>query len=213
MAAVVAHPTFHSSGHSFAPYHSGFACLHQQPHYRPSTAARVDRNPFEAFGPRHHGGTKSRSAAQSWRQSESVDRTSTVTTPKYRRGGPSHSRTPSTSSEASSSSWRERSRSPAVAAVELQPETPQAKPEEPNAPVTFVYTASDLLRLKDSPLVGLSAKSQAIVDDLVAHHVWRRGPHQEGKRRRNRGISKQRSSSGSSTSSTADDSERLDHNH
>ena len=76
--------------------------------------------------------------------------------------------------------------------------------------MTRVYSPADLLRLRASPLVGLSEKSQAVVEDLVAHHVWRRGPHQEGKRRRNRGTSKQPSSSGSSASSTADDSERFD---
>lgn len=207
MATVAAPPAFHSSSYAA---HNGFAAFHR-PHYRAPIA--VQHNPFP---PRHHSGAKSPSGAASWRHSESVDRTPIVlpivtrtTTPKYRRGGPSHSRTPSTSSEASSSSWRERSVSPAVATVELQPAT-QPKPKEPKVPV---YNIADLLRLSASPLVGISAESQAVVDDLVAHHVWRRGPH--GRRRRNRGTSNQRSSSRSSTSrsstsSTIDDSERSD---
>jgi hypothetical protein len=213
MASVVAPPAFHSSGHSFAPHHNnGFAAFnHQQlTHYRVPTA--VHHNPFGAFGPRHHSGAKSPSAAASWRHSESADRTpiATRTAPKYRRGGPSHSRTPSTSSEASTGSWRERSRSPAVATVELQP-----KPKEPTkASEALIYTVADLLRLSASPLVGISAESQAVVDDLVAHHVWRRGPQlgtpKAGRRHRNRGTSRQGSSSGSSTSSTVDDSERSD---
>ncbi|KAH9051795.1 hypothetical protein EDB87DRAFT_1836191 [Lactarius vividus] len=209
MATVAASPAFHTS--SFAA-HNGFAAFHQ-PHYRAPTT--VQRNPFGAFTPRHYSGAKSPSGAASWRHSESVDRTpitTRTTTPKYRRGGPSHSRTPSTSSEASSSSWRERSVSPAVATVELQPAT-QPKPQEPKAPV---YNIADLLRLSASPLVGISAESQAVVDDHVAHHVWRRGPQSgTGRRRRNRGTSNQRSSScsstsHSSTSSTVDDSERSD---
>ncbi|KAH8985753.1 hypothetical protein EDB86DRAFT_2320850 [Lactarius hatsudake] len=208
MATVAAPPAFHSS---FAT-HNGFAAFHQSPYRAP---AAVQHNPFGAFAPRHHSGAKSPSGAASWRHSESVDRTPIVartTTPKYRRGGPSHSRTPSTSSEASSSSWRERSVSPAVATIELQPAT-EPKPKEPKVPV---YNIADLLRLSASPLVGISAESQAVVDDLVAHHVWRRGPHSgAGRRRRNRGTSNQRSSSRSSTSrsstsSTIDDSERSD---
>src|SRR6266702_7793423 len=127
MATVAAPPAFHS-----APHHNSFAVFNQHyqlSQYRDPTA--VQHNPFGAFAPRHHSGAKSPSAAASWRHSESVDRTpvATRTPPKYRRGGPSHSRTPSTSSEASSSSWRERSRSPAVATVELQPATQQAKPK------------------------------------------------------------------------------------
>ncbi|KAH9170062.1 hypothetical protein EDB89DRAFT_1980294 [Lactarius sanguifluus] len=197
MATVAALPAFHSS---FAT-HNGFSAFHQ-PHYR--APATVQHNPFGAFAPRHHSGAKSPSGAASWRHSESVDRTpiaTRATTPKYRRGGPSHSRTPSTSSEASSSSWRERSVSPAVATVELQPAT-QPKPKEPKIPV---YNIADLLRLSASPHVGISAESQAVVDDLVAHHVWRRIVGL-----RNQRSSSRSSTSRSSTSSTIDDSERSD---
>ncbi|KAI0296291.1 hypothetical protein B0F90DRAFT_1747070, partial [Multifurca ochricompacta] len=95
--------------------------------------------------------------------------------PKHRRGGPSHSRTPSTSSEASSSSWRSHSRSPAVTTVELRPVPQQSTESKISGPL--VYSAAELLRLSASPLVGISAGSQTIVNDLVAHHVWRRGPH------------------------------------
>jgi len=207
MATVVASPAFHSSGHAFAPQHT---------HYLAPTA--VYHDPFRAFAPRHHSGTKSPSSAASWRHTESAERTpiATRTTPTYRRSGPSHSRTPSTSSEASSTSWRERSRSPGVTTVELQPVTQEPKPKvEPKAHTALVYTAADLLRLSGSPLVGISAESQAVVNDHVAHQVWRRGPQsgttpRASRRRRNRGTSKQRSSSGSSTSSTVDDSERSD---
>lgn len=211
MATVAAPPAFYPSGPAFAPHHNGFAVFHQHhqlPHYRAPNA--VHHNPFGAFAPRHHSGSKSRSAAPSWRNPESVDRTpiATRTTPKHRSGGPSHSRTSSTSSEASSGSWRDRSRSPAVATVELQPVT---QPKEPKPAAALVYTAADLLRLSASPLVGISAESQAVVDDLVAHHVWRRGPQsgtpKAGRRRRGRVASEQQSSS---RSSTADDSERSD---
>ncbi len=71
-----------------------------------------------------------------------------------------------------------------------------------------VYSITDLLRLSASPMVGISAESKAVVEDLVAHHVWRRGAQtgtpKAGRRRRSHGTSKGRSSSGS----TADDSER-----
>ncbi|KAI9431916.1 hypothetical protein H4582DRAFT_2001336 [Lactarius indigo] len=230
MATLAASPAFLAP----SPHHNGFAAFHQ-PHYR--APAAVQHNPFGAFAPRHHSGTKSPSAAVSWRHSDSVDRTPiaprTSSTPKYRRGAPSHSRTPSTSSEASSSSWRERSVSPAVATIELQPPAQQPKPTGKSISISWrllglrlkittsepkaaVYNIADLLRLSASPLVGISAESQAVVDDLVAHHVWRRGP-QSGtpRRRRNRGTSNQRSSSRSSashssTSSTIDESERSD---
>ena len=114
--------TVSPSSHAFDSYHglAAFPHHHQQlPHYH---------NPFDAFASRHHSGNKSPSSAASWRRSESADPTPTIAirpTPKYRRGAPSHSRTPSTSSEASNGSWRDRSRSPAVATVELQPAAAQ----------------------------------------------------------------------------------------
>jgi hypothetical protein len=220
MTTLAVPSAFHPTGHAFAPHHGGFATFHHQPHHVPqyrAPAAVQHHNPFEAFSPHHHSGAKSASTAVSWRHSESVDRApapapiTTRPTPKHRRGAPSHSRTPSTSSEASSGSWRERSRSPAVATVELQPAATQPKPNTSTVPV---YSIADLLRLSNSPLVGISEESQAVVDDLVAHHVWRRGPQsgtpKPSRRRRNGGSSKQRSSSPSSNSSTADDSERID---
>ena len=61
----------------------------------------------------------------------------------------------------------------------------------------LVYSIADLLRLSSSPLVGISKESQIIVDDLVAHHVWRRGPQSgtpgAGGRRKSRDFSKSRS--------------------
>jgi hypothetical protein len=73
----------------------------------------------------------------------------------------------------------------------------------------FVYSAAELLRLSASPLVGISKESQDIVDDLVAHHVWRRGAQlgspRTGRRRNNRGTSKPQS-----LHTSTDDSERSD---
>ena len=61
----------------------------------------------------------------------------------------------------------------------------------------LVYSVVELLRLSSSPLVGISKESQVIVDDLVAHHVWRRGPQSgmpgAGGRRKSRDVSKSRS--------------------
>jgi hypothetical protein len=240
MTTLAVTSAFHPTGHAFAPHHGGFTAFHPQPHHVPqyrAPAAVQHHNPFEAFASRHHSGAKSASTAVSWRHSESVDRApapapiTTRPTPKHRRGAPSHSRTPSTSSEASSGSWRERSRSPAVATVELQSAAAQPKPNSKSISFSWVfqgcdlqsivlastvpvYSIADLLRLSNSPLVGISEESQAVVDDLVAHHVWRRGPQsgtpKPSRRRRNGGSSKQRSSSPSSNSSTADDSERID---
>ena len=76
-----------------------------------------------------------------------------------------------------------------------------------------VYSIDDLLGLSRSPLVEISVESQAVVDYHVKHQVWRRGPQgtpKAGRGRKNRGGSEQRSSSPSSASSTADDSERID---
>ena len=73
----------------------------------------------------------------------------------------------------------------------------------------FVYSATELLRLSASPLVGISKESQDVVDDLVAHYVWRRGPQsgfpRTGRRRNNRGTSKPQS-----LHTSTDDSEHSD---
>lgn len=119
MAAVLAPTSVHSSSHYLAPHRDTFPAFHQQ--HRGSAPA--PRNPFEAFASHHHSGGKSRSAAASWRHSESeppqavVRQPAPVRTPspKYRRSGVSHSRTPSTSSEASTTSWRSHERSPVTA--------------------------------------------------------------------------------------------------
>lgn len=150
MATLASPPAFHTSGHAFAPHHNGFAAFHHQhqlPQHHAPTAVQ-QHNPFEAFAPRHHSGAKSASAATSWRHSEPVDRVPIATrpTPKHRRGAPSHSRTPSTSSEASSSSWRERSRSPAVAAVDL-PAAPQPKPKGEPISFSWLFWGCDLNEL------------------------------------------------------------------
>lgn len=111
MAAVLAPSSVHSPSHLLSPHRDSFEL-------RGSAAASPShRNPFNAFAPHHHSSSKSRSAAASWRQSEPqavVHQPAPARTPspKYRRSGVSHSRTPSTSSEASSTSWRSRDRSP-----------------------------------------------------------------------------------------------------
>jgi hypothetical protein len=117
MAAVLAPSSVHSSSHLFVPHRDTFAAFHQ--HRGSAPASQSPRSPFDAFGPHHHNSAKSRSAAASWRHSEpqAVVRQAApvrAPSPKYRRPGLSHSRTPSTSSEASSTSWRSHDRSPSA---------------------------------------------------------------------------------------------------
>jgi len=107
MAAVVVPTSLHSASHAFPHHRNDFTTFHQHPHHRGPAVSH--RNPFEAFAPHHHSGPNSRSASASWRHSESVVRAPVLArtpSPKYRRSGPSHSRTPSTSSETSNTSWR-----------------------------------------------------------------------------------------------------------
>jgi hypothetical protein len=122
MAAVLAPSSVHSPSHLFAPHRDYVAAFQQ---HRGSAASQ--RKPFQAFAPHHHSSANSRSAAASWRHSDpqaAARAPALVDTPspKYRRSGPSHSRTPSTSSEASSTSWRSHVRSPAVTRVEVTEE-------------------------------------------------------------------------------------------
>jgi hypothetical protein len=112
MAAVLASSSAHSSSHLFVPHRDNFAAFH--PH----------RSSFGAFAPHHQSSGSSRSGFASWRHSELqavVPAPARVDThsPKYRRSGPSHSRTPSTSSEASSTSWRSHVRSQSVTRVDV----------------------------------------------------------------------------------------------
>jgi hypothetical protein len=200
MAAIVA-TSLHSSSHGFPPHRSDFTAFPQHLHRRgPATS---DQNPFEAFAPHHHSGPNSRSAAASWRHSEPVLRTipdRTLST-KYHRSGASHSGTHSTFD----TTWC------------LQIYSPTPKPDgkhfsflycdfpltiitaselHPKVSSLFVYSIAELLRLSTSPLVGINKESQAVVDDLVAHHVWRRGPQSRqqrvGDRRKSRDISQSR---------------------
>ncbi|KAH9991937.1 hypothetical protein BJV77DRAFT_478170 [Russula vinacea] len=201
MTAVLAHSSDHSSSQLFAPHRDTFAAFH--PH---RGSAGSHRNPFEAFAQHRHTGVKSRSTAASWRHSEAqtVARAPApidTPSPKWRLSGQSHSRTPSTSSETPSISWRSHVRSAAVRRVDMT--------EEPRASHPFVYSVGELLQLSASPLVGISKESQDIVDDLVARHVWRRGAQSGspkiGRRRNNRGTSKPRS-----LQTSTDDSEHSD---
>lgn len=188
MAAVLAPSSVHSSSHLLGPHRDTFAAFHQ--HRGSAPASHSARNPFNAFGPHQHGSPNSRSAAASWRHPEpqvvvrqpAPARTASA---KYRRPGPTHSRTPSTSSEASSTSWRSHDRSAATATKADVTEVPSG-PHNSKASSPFVYSAAELLRLSASPLVGISKESQDIVDDLVAHHVWRRGAHSSSPRTRRR---------------------------
>ncbi|KAI0247974.1 hypothetical protein BJV78DRAFT_1240733, partial [Lactifluus subvellereus] len=169
MAAVVSLACFHPSSHIF-----GFPTSPQHPHRPRGSAEPVARhNPFGAFSPRHHSSAKSLSTAASWRHSETVGRVTVPTrtsSPKYYRGGLTHY-----SSGNSNDSWRSHSSS-TVATIVRHPMAQQ--PDKPNLKVSppLVYPVAELLRLSASPLVGVSAESQLILDNLVAHHVWRRGP-------------------------------------
>jgi hypothetical protein len=202
MAVVLAPSSVHSSSHLLVPHRDTFGAIKQ--HRSSSTSYR---NPFEAFAPHHHSGANSRSAAASWRHSgpqtmararAAVDTTST----KLRRSGSSYSDTPSSSSEASGTSWRIRSG--AVERVDVTSGPHHLKVSPP-----FVYSVAELLHLSTSPLVGISKESQGTVDDVVAHYVWRRGAHSDtprmARRRNNRDTSKTRS-----LHTSTDDSEHSD---
>ncbi|KAI9511021.1 hypothetical protein F5148DRAFT_433570 [Russula earlei] len=189
MAAVVPPTSFHSSSHLFRPYHYNFTAFHRGPalsHYTP-----------EAFAPRHYSGANSRSASASWRHSGPVSSRSPSPKPKGNRSRPSHSRTPSTFSN---SNWRSHTPVPAITKVDVA--------RNLNVSAPFVYSFAELLRLSLSPLVGISKESQVVVDDLVAHHVWRRGPRlgvtRTDSRRNNRSTPK------SPTSTSTEDSDHSD---
>ena len=118
MAAVLAPSSVHSSSHLLLAHRDTFGVIQHR------SSSTSHRNPFEAFAPHHHSGANSRSAAASWRHSgpqiiapapAAVDATSA----KFRRSGPSYSVTPSTSSEASSTSWRSHIRAGAVTRVDV----------------------------------------------------------------------------------------------
>jgi hypothetical protein len=201
-----------SSSHGFPPHRSDFVAFHQQLHHRgPATS---HSNPFEAFAPHHHSGPNSPSAVASWRHSKPVVQApmsirTPSPTPKYRRSGRSHSRTPSIST--SHTSWRSQIHSPTPNPDGKYLSFPYCDlplrgitgHHSPRASSPFVYSIPELLRLSASPLVGIPQESQAVVDDLVAHHVWRRGPQSRPSRvgdgRRSCDISK-----------SSDDSEHSD---
>lgn len=122
MAAVLPPSSVHSSSHLFAPHRDTFTAFHHG-------SAALHRNPFEAFAPHPHynSSAKSRSVAASWRHFEpqAVTRAPApvdTTSLKSRRSRPSHSRTASASSEASSTSWRLHIRSPTVTRVNVKEE-------------------------------------------------------------------------------------------
>jgi hypothetical protein len=219
MAVVLAPSSVHSSSHLLVPHRDTFGAIKQ--HRSSSTSYR---NPFEAFAPHHHSGANSRSAAASWRHSgpqtmararAAVDTTST----KLRRSGSSYSDTPSSSSEASGTSWRIRSGAVERVDVTSGEHLPFflitilrkgcSGPHHLKVSPPFVYSVAELLHLSTSPLVGMSKESQGTVDDVVAHYVWRRGAHsgspRMARRRNNRDTSKTRS-----LHTSTDDSEHSD---
>jgi hypothetical protein len=177
-----------SSSHGFPPHRSDFVAFHQQLHHRGPTTSHS--NPFEAFARHHHSGTNSPSEVASWRHSKPVVQAPRSTrtpspTPKYRPSGRSHSRTPSIST--SHTSWRSEIHSLTPnpdgkflsfphCDLPLRGITAYSGYHPPRPSSQFVYSIQELLRLSASPLVGITQESQAVVDDLVAHHVWRRGP-------------------------------------
>ena len=201
MAAVLAHSSDYSLSYLSAPHRDTFAAFHSH------------RSPFKVFAPHRHSGINSRSTATSWCHSQprTVARAPApidTPSPKYRRSGQSHSRTPSTSSEALSLAWRSHVHSAVVTRVGMSeeprgeflnflvwlPYTNQS-PHLKAYPLN-IYSVVELLRLSASPLVGISKESRDIVDDLVTRHVWRRstqsGTQKMGRRRNNRGTSKPR---------------------
>lgn len=169
----------HSSSHDFHPHRSDCIAFSQYFHHRgPATS---DQNPFEAFAPHHHSGPNSRSAAASWRHSEPVPRlpipARTLST-KYRRSGASHSGTLNTSwfSQIHSPTPKPDGKHSSFLYCDFLLTVITASELHPRVSSVFVYSIAELLRLSTSPLVGINKESQAVVDDLVAHHVWRRGP-------------------------------------
>ncbi|KAI0049886.1 hypothetical protein FA95DRAFT_1677213 [Auriscalpium vulgare] len=112
--------------------------------------------------PRHHS-----SAAETTSTWRSHDRESR-----------SHSRA---SSEDSTGSWNARSRSLVGVPVEHT-----GAVQDATASSRGIYSVGDLLALSASPLVGVDADTQAVLNDFVAHHVWRRGPGASSSSRRTR---------------------------
>jgi len=198
MAAIVA-TSLHSWGYGFPRHQSDFVAFPQYSYSHHRGPATSDQNPFEAFAPHHHSGPNSRSAAASWRHSEPVLRVPVpARTPstKYRRGR-SHSRTRSSFN----TSWSPTAKPDGKHFSFLYCDFPftvfTASELHPKVSPLLVYSIAELLRLSTSPSVGINKESQAVVDDLVAHYVWRRGPRSRlesvGDRHKSRNISKSRS--------------------
>ncbi|KAI0058764.1 hypothetical protein BV25DRAFT_1840796 [Artomyces pyxidatus] len=187
MAAVIS-----SSSAFHTPHSRHFLSPHAIVHRPHNDVQPAHHNGFEAFAMHHHGHhphTRTPSPASnssSWREHGPVP---LIEQPRTTSRSPSHSRK-------SSEQWRSPSRehrvTPAATAV--------PKDSIPSTHAPGVYSASDLLRLATSPLVGVSAESQAVLEDLVAHNVWRRGPHTETRKSgsRSRRASPRRSASSES---------------
>ncbi|KAI0320583.1 hypothetical protein OF83DRAFT_1081514 [Amylostereum chailletii] len=121
-----------------------------------------------------------------------------------RRSATPRSGTPrSASPSVSEDSWRSRSSSPAPFKAARSPlpvvETPAPASAAPIAEGPRVYSLVDLLALSVSPLVGVSAKDEAHMEDLVLNHTWRRGPQGTSSRSSSRSPSPSPSASRSSS--------------
>jgi hypothetical protein len=85
--------------------------------------------------------------------------------------------------------------------------SPEPVAEEAVAPVlqsskARVYDMTYLLCLSTSPLVGVTEKERAHMEDLVYNYTWRRGPHQSISRPSSRASSRSSSPTPSSRSSS-----------
>ena len=76
-------------------------------------------------------------------------------------------------------------------------------PPAPEAEGNRIYDIANLLALSASPLVGVSAKDEAHMEDLVYHHTWRRGPQGTSSRSSSRSPSPSPSRASSRASSPA----------
>ncbi|EIM88980.1 uncharacterized protein STEHIDRAFT_166924 [Stereum hirsutum FP-91666 SS1] len=115
-----------------------------------------------------------------------------------------HSASQSSSSDESTASWRSSDASALNHTATHSASVPAATASE-SAPSSRpgIYSLSELMSLEASPLVGLDPEAQAIVDDFVAHHIYRRpqGRSQRGRRNGNGSGGARRAESGSGRSS------------
>ncbi|KAI0035383.1 hypothetical protein K488DRAFT_83091 [Vararia minispora EC-137] len=161
MAAVISTQTLPQSAHFLGsrPSHNAhtFGQRKQQRH------VPQQHNGFGAFAPHHHSSMRSpASASASWRV-HSAPEPAVPASPS-----PSPSSSPRRASPAPSRPAESVSHRPAPI-YSPSSSTTQTRP-------AFVYSPEELLRLAQSPQVGISAEKSAVLKDIVEHFVWRRGP-------------------------------------